>query len=426
VRFLIVAQGSYGDINPSVGIALGLKQRGHEVVFIASEYFEPLASRVGLELVSIMSRGDYLRITSHPDFAHPLKTWKLLGRELVLAGIRPVYHAIAERYEPGNTVVLAPSIALGARIAHDKLGVPFATMNVFPQWLRTVHEPLAMSPDVHRRLPPFARKAFRSLADWVIDKAISADTNAFRSQLGLEAVRPMRDQWLQSPRLIIGLFPPWFVTHQPDWPASVHLTGFSMFDGSSGEPLTPEVERFLAAGPPPIVVNVFSALQQSTGFFETSVAALRSINRRGILLTPFAGGVPKNLPPDMGFFGYVPHSALLRRTAGIIHQGGIGTCAQALAAGIPQLVVPFAFDQPFNARRLYGLGVSATLQLREYQSGRVARELDRLLSSESVKRNCAEYASLMNREDGDAAACDLIEQTFVATKRPSAQELRVV
>lgn len=414
MRFLIVAQGSYGDINPSIGVALALKQRGHEVVFIASEYFEPLARRVGLELASIMTRDDYLRITSHPDFAHPRKTWSLLGRDLVVAGIRPIYRAIAERYEPGKTVVLAPSISLGARIAHDKLGVPFATINVFPQWLRTVHEPLAMPPNIHRRLPMILKKGFRSLADLMVDKAMSEQTNAFRRELDLPAVRPMRDGWLQSPQLILGLFPAWFVKPQPDWPEHAYLTGFCMFDGSSGEPLSPDVESFLAAGSPPIVVNAFSAQQESTAFFNTSIAALRKIGRRGILLTPFKAAVPLQLAPDMGYFGYVPHSSLLPRAAGIVHQAGIGTCAQSLAAGIPQLVVPFSFDQPFNARRLCSLGVGTSLDIRAYGPARVAEEMNRLLKSDSVRRNCAEYAGRLKQEDGTTAACDLIERTFVA------------
>lgn len=414
MRFLIVAQGSYGDINPSVGVALALKQRGHEVVFIASEYFESLARKAGLELVSIMTRADYLRITSHPAFAHPRKTWSLLSRELVLDAIRPVYHVIAERYEPGNTVVLAPSTALGARIAHDKLGVPVATTNLYPQWLRTVHTPITMSPDIHRRLPMVLKKGLRNFADLVVDKVVSKQTNAFRGELGLPAVRPMRDGWLQSPQLILGMFPAWFATPQPDWPPQTHLTGFCRFDGSSGEPLSLEVENFLAAGSPPVIVSPLSARQETAAFFDTSIAALRQIGRRGILLKPFQDWVPQNPAPDMGYFGYVPHGSLLPRAAGIVHQGGVGTCAQSLAAGIPQLVVPFSFDQPFNARRLCSLGVAASLPPRAYRPEQVAREMHRLLTSDSVRRNCSEYAERLKREDGAATACDLIERTFCA------------
>jgi len=39
----------------------------------------------------------------------------------------------------------------------------------------------------------------------------------------------------------------------------------------------------------------------------------------------------------------------------LLHHGGIGTTAQALRAGIPQIVMPKAFDQPDNAMRIAAL-----------------------------------------------------------------------
>ena len=69
----------------------------------------------------------------------------------------------------------------------------------------------------------------------------------------------------------------------------------------------------------------------------------------------------RRLPPGALHLPYVPFSALLPRLSGLVHHGGIGTSAQALAAGIPQLVVPFAHDQFDNAARLRRLGVAVSL-----------------------------------------------------------------
>jgi hypothetical protein len=43
--------------------------------------------------------------------------------------------------------------------------------------------------------------------------------------------------------------------------------------------------------------------------------------------------------------GAVVIRLLLLQANHIVHQGGIGTCAQTLRAGCPSLVVPFGFDQ---------------------------------------------------------------------------------
>ena len=196
--------------------------------------------------------------------------------------------------------------------------------------------PSAVSADRYRRLPLPLKKGLRRAAEWFIDRLLGEETNRFRRKLGLPAVRPMQDRWMDSPELVVGMFPEWFWPYQPDWRAQVRLTGFPMFDGSSSEVLRPEVEESLAAGSPPVVVNALSAMGGARDYFEKGIATLQSLQLRGILLSPFADAIPKNLPAEIGYFGYVPHTALLPRSAAILHQGGMGTTAKSMAAGIPQ------------------------------------------------------------------------------------------
>ena len=58
---------------------------------------------------------------------------------------------------------------------------------------------------------------------------------------------------------------------------------------------------------------------------------------------------------------YEPHSLLFPRAAAIVHQGGIGTTAQALRSGKPMLVVAFSHDQPDNGARIEEMGVGLTM-----------------------------------------------------------------
>ena len=75
-----------------------------------------------------------------------------------------------------------------------------------------------------------------------------------------------------------------------------------------------------------------------------------------------------------------PIQRFFPRAAVIVHSGGIGTSAQALAAGRPMLVVPFAFDQPDNAARLQRLGVARAIPRKHYTAKRAYAELSRLLT----------------------------------------------
>jgi len=66
---------------------------------------------------------------------------------------------------------------------------------------------------------------------------------------------------------------------------------------------------------------------------------------RAIFLTRYPEQLPPSLPKEVKHFSYIPLSQLLPHAAVLIHHGNIGTCSQALRAGIPQIIQPLAFDQ---------------------------------------------------------------------------------
>ncbi len=139
------------------------------------------------------------------------------------------------------------------------------------------------------------------------------------------------------------------------------LTGFPLFDEKQVHALSPEVEDFLNAGEKPLVFTPGSAMLQGEKFFAAAAQACALSGRRGILLTRFPKQLPAKLPEGVKHFDYVPLSGLLPRAAAMVYHGGVGTCAQALAAGIPHLITPMAHDQHDNASRVARLGVGVEL-----------------------------------------------------------------
>jgi len=83
-------------------------------------------------------------------------------------------------------------------------------------------------------------------------------------------------------------------------------------------------------------------------FWPEAISAARELGRRAVLITGAEQLGP--LPEGVRAFSYLPYSRIFPAAAANVHQAGIGTLAQALRAGRPQLIVPVAFDQPDNAR----------------------------------------------------------------------------
>ena len=128
----------------------------------------------------------------------------------------------------------------------------------------------------------------------------------------------------------------------------------------------------------------------------------------------------RNRPPgppsdDILVCAYAAYSTLFPRAAAIVHQGGVGTTAQALRAGKPTLVVPFAHDQPDNAYRVERLGVSRTLYPRQYKAPRVVQVLRALLDDPNVLIRAAGVAAQVRAEDGVGVACAEIERVLERT-----------
>ena len=74
-----------------------------------------------------------------------------------------------------------------------------------------------------------------------------------------------------------------------------------------------------------------------------------------------------SLPDTIAVFDYAPHALVMSRASIIVHQGGVGTTAQALRAGRPTLVVPFGQDQFDNGRRVAALGAGRTMARGDYR-----------------------------------------------------------
>jgi UDP:flavonoid glycosyltransferase YjiC (YdhE family) len=217
-----------------------------------------------------------------------------------------------------------------------------------------------------------------------------------------------------SPLLVLALFSRVFAQPQPDWPSQTRVTGFAFYDGRNELAMPPELAKFLDAGPPPIVFTLgTSAVWVASDFYRESIAAAKLLGRRAVLLIgDERNQLETSLPTEMIAVHYAAFEELLAHACAMVHHGGVGTTSQGLRAGIPALIVPFAFDQPDNAAHAARLGGSRTLPRPKYRAARVAKELDILLTKPEHTSKARETGKLLRRENGAAVAADLIEQVL--------------
>jgi rhamnosyltransferase subunit B len=309
-------------------------------------------------------------------------------------------------------VVVAASLAFPARVARElDPALPLVTVHLQPSVLLSAEQPPKL-PGAHIQAhwPRWLKRFLIQTIHRVVDRVYARPLNAFRAKLGLSSpVRGVMERYWHSPDLGIGLFPDWFAPPAADWPVPFQLVGFPLYDESHHQPLPPSAEAFLQSGEPPVVFTFGSAMARGERLFRTALDVCRGLGRRGLFLARFEDQIPRPLPPAIHYERYIPFSQVFPRACAVVHHGGIGTTAQALAAGIPQVVIALAHDQYDNGDRIERLGVGRMLPRNRLNARRLRQALESLIGSASASGQARAIAERFKGERPLESAADLIE-----------------
>ena len=343
MKFLLVTLGSIGDLIPFLAVADALRQRGHMAVIASHAGYAALVRGSGFEFAIVSERPQ--QPLDDLIAKDPDQAWQAVRQTVFVPAIQPVRAFIAHHARQGPCRVIASWNAFGAPDICAELAIPFCRIYLSPRALREDDGPGAR----------------------------------------------------------MGFFPSWFA---PDIHGIV-ATGFPMLADAVVPALPAALEDFRRAGPPPVLFTPGSFMRQAGSFFRHSLAVCEQLGLRAVFLTPYGDQIPVNLPATVRHFNFVSLQRLAPLARALVHHGGIGTCAQALRAGIPQLVAPVFFDQSDNAARIETLGVGRGL--KDYGQVAVGGMLAQLLASQTVRENCASVRARFAGPDPMALICDIAE-----------------
>ena len=421
-RIILATLGSLGDLHPFIAIALELQARGQEPIIATGECYRQKIERLAIPFRAIRPDCDWV---SDPAVMSRLTDmrWGLIRvlRDRIMPVLRDSYDDLLTASHGADLIVSHPYV-YAARLLSETTGIA---------WVSTMHVPFGFfsirdlsifptAPTITRWLRRAGPRVCAPIM-WLSKRAargVAAPWYQLRRELGLgpaDDVNPLCDS--HSPLGVLAVFSRHFAAPQSDWPSRTLVTGFPLCEQLDGAGLPEAVVGFLDGGTPPIVFTLGSTVAaDARDFFEQSAAAARLLGRRAVLVWPGWENRGTNANPADGvlMIDYAPFARLFSRAAAAVHHGGIGTIALAMHAGVPQLVMPCAWDQPDNAERLRRLGVARTLFRRRYRAESAAGELERLLGDNGYPERAAELAQQVRREQGVAAACDALEAVLAA------------
>ena len=419
MRILFATIGSLGDLYPCLALAVELKRRGHTVTIASTELYRSRALKLGLGFHALRPNWD----PADSELIRQCEDLKsgpeILLRKLVLPHVEDTYADLMDAVQgaselgdgtPKVDLMLACELVYAAPLIAEKLKLPWASLILSPCSFFSAYDPslLVNVPSLYK---------LRRAGWWINQAALVIGTRLtqhwwkpvkqLRIREGLrEDCAPLtKDKF--SPQLVLALFSSALAKAQPDWPAHTIQPGFVFYQEEGEKPGLEELDRFLAAGEPPIVFTLGSTVVARPGnFYQASAEAAIRLGKRAVLI-----GVSEVYPASENILAlpYAPYAHVFAHACLVVHQGGSGTTAQALRAGKPMLFVPFGWDQPDNGARVERQGAGLVLARTEYSADTAVFAIKRLLEDASFTQSAAALGNKINSENGVQGACDAIE-----------------
>jgi UDP:flavonoid glycosyltransferase YjiC (YdhE family) len=246
------------------------------------------------------------------------------------------------------------------------------------------------------------------MTDWMADHQLVPALNIWRQDMRLA---PLSRYIPSTKRRAVAFFPPWFDDLGAMAASEVFQGDFVYHHASETGRLPSRIERFLCDDAPTVVVTFGTGVAHVRARYEKLVDAFAGRPLRAIFLTRFDVNTPRNASDNVLVEPSADLALLLPRCALLVHHGGIGTVAQAMRAGVPQLVIPITYDQPDNGFRVRELGVGDLLE-GAWDSASVQSRIEgAIANADHVKLR--QIRDRIISRDGTVYMADILERVAV-------------
>jgi UDP:flavonoid glycosyltransferase YjiC (YdhE family) len=406
VRILIAAVGSRGDVAPLTGLGTALRGAGHDVSVASYGMFEELITGCGLgfrlvpgdpQLLEASERGQRWQ----KGGVGPMGAIQLV--RLISEHLRDVNAAILQAARQDTDVLFPAGLAWfgGYRIA-EGLGLPSIGLALQPTHPTSQFPPPGL---MTRSLGGWGNRALARALMVTGAAALDRPSKRLWAQQGMPglSIRQLyrRQETTRWP-FIYG-YSPSVVPRPPDWRQGIEVAGYWWPEHPAGWTPPEDLERFLAAGPPPVFVGFGSRNPADAARLTGIVAAAR--RKAGVRMAIQAGwaslGAGLQDDDDMIVIGEAPHDWLFPKMAAVVHHAGAGTTAAGLRAGTPTVSVPMITDQPFWASRVTNLGAGPkAVPYKKLSAEALGAAISDAVTRDSYRSRAQGIAKQLASEDG--------------------------
>jgi len=398
MRVILTAFGSMGDNAPIIALAEALRAQGDEPLLLLNPLYAALVATRGLPYTPLGTRWDLEEVTNVERYARPFRGAMAIWHDLYLPRMAQTFHAVRQAIaEHRADMVVGHWMLFGSHFAARQAGVRNVVVNLAPCWWYSRKDPSIYHPF---DAPSWLLRLMASLPRLFVKRLLGGSLRSVCSEIGVPWRQDEYFAMLREAHLNLGLWSPAFRPAAGDDLENATICGFPWDDGD-GSSLAPALTRFLDSGSPPVVVGLGSSMRLvGDDLYREIALACRDLGCRALLV----GAKPKAADgiQDVMTVPGVPYRHVFPHARAIVHHGGIGTLAEAIRAGRPMAVVPFAVDQYDNARRAHRLGVALRWSRSRMRGKRLRKAMEQLLEDRTLAQKAAALGAQVQAEPAGA------------------------
>jgi sterol 3beta-glucosyltransferase len=412
MRITLLAFGTRGDVSPLVALGARLHANGHAIRLASHCEFESVARKHGLDFHRIP--GSYQTFLANTAGRRALGVPRSSPRGLT--GLFNPFRECAKDVFTECWEACADAEAIGSSPLASIIGSSIAQAKDLPLAVASPIPPLGsryLPAPVFPALP--LGPLYNSLTHFLSKGLVRWGASQVLETWAREAHRVAPGAHSPVPAVTLVAVSPLLVPRPIDWPETTHVTGYWFPADENGRTIGPEVRAFVEAGPPPICLGFGSMADDNPEELRAVVLeALARLKTRAVIVGGSGGALHGFGNSDnICEVSFVDYDWLFRNVSAVVHQGGAGTAAFCLVAGVPQVVVPYCLDHTFWAWRLRKLGVAPpSIKRHRLTASAMSDAIRQAIENPSLRARAAEVAPVISAENGLERAVQLLEDHF--------------
>lgn len=387
-KILFINLSSHGHINPTLGVAKELIEKGNEVTYLLPENFREKVESIGAKFKSYNSSLDLSKITfldgSKDLILNYLKTFEELIKIILNS---------REKYD----CIVYDQLLAAVELIGKKLNIPtVCSITTF-----------VFNENYLERVSGSALSKMDSLL--LNDNEIKTITNRLYDQYKIKII-PSLTKLLMTKGTANLVF-----TSRYFQPFSEMFDDDYKFIGASISPRKEQSDLSQIIndknGKKKVYISLGTIYNNSIEFYKKCFEAFKDFDFDFILSVGQKIKVEElgTIPKNFSVHNYVPQLEVLSKVDVFISHGGMNSINEALFFGIPSILIPQSVDQPFVAYRVSELDAGIVLNKDKITPNLLKESLEKILINNHYKKNSQNIGQSLKDAGGYKMAAYHIE-----------------